>query len=56
MNLQHKTRKPKMNTTNTATATPRETWKTIGTSKTGRKTYQISNLGRCKTINNKTGE
>lgn len=44
-----------MNTTNTKAA-PRETWKTIGTSKAGRKTYQISNLGRCKTINNKTGE
>lgn len=43
-----------MNTT--ATATPRETWKTIGQSPSGRKTYQVSNLGRCKTINNKTGE
>ena len=43
-----------MNTTNTTA--PRETWKTIGQSEKGRKTYQISNLGRCKTINNKTGE
>ena len=41
---------------NTAITAPRETWKTIGQSEKGRKTYQISNLGRCKTIINKTGQ
>lgn len=33
-----------------------ETFKKIGISKSGLKTYEISNMGRCRTTNNLTGE
>lgn len=33
----------------------KETFKKVGTSKSGSRLYQISNMGRCKTIDLKTG-
>ena len=34
----------------------KETWKKIGSSKTGRRVYYVSDLGRCKSVDTVTGD